>query len=462
MTGVQLDPRDAMNLYASTDQVMASIVTACVVDTGSMNSEDMVEWFRRRTDGQPNFRRRLCRVPGDLDCPYWVDDADFDVRNHIEVRSFSGRPGWDAVAGEIARQLDTGLDMSRPPWGVQLITGVSEIPGVPDGATVAIVKMHHAAVDGVGMAELLCALLGDAPAAVAENTAGAVPEGARRVTRALVRLPLNIGRLISAGAASLAASRMLKGEVARGEIRLCDGNRPRTRFNTAVTPDTVVEVVDFDLGAVRELKSSVDGATVNDVVMTVIAGALAEYLAAAGEVPPASLAATVPFSTRGIRESNSANQLSMSRIDLCTHEPAPIARLNGIRASTRDAKQRQRSAATERAGKLEHAIPPWLVRTLIAVSPPPPAPSSGKPVSANTTISNVPFGPANLSMFGAPVVNMFMLSPVLPGFGLIHFVSSYGNRLTISVIVERSMMPDPADYAKLLRRSLDELVSATR
>src|ERR1700722_8642803 len=103
------------------------------------------------------FRQRMGRVPFGLDLPYWVEDPAFEIDDHVFEHHLDP-PGDDhALAEATAEVLATPLDLSRPPWAIHVIHGLS-------GGRVAVATaIHHSASDGVGMAELFAILHDPSP-----------------------------------------------------------------------------------------------------------------------------------------------------------------------------------------------------------------------------------------------------------------------------------------------------------
>ena len=95
--------------------------------------EDIVEAVRVSLPAAPSFRRRIVRVPLDLDYPYWVEDADFDLEFHMRHIALP-RPGnWEQFRAQVARLVSRPLDLTRPPWEMTVIDGVDEVEGLPRG-----------------------------------------------------------------------------------------------------------------------------------------------------------------------------------------------------------------------------------------------------------------------------------------------------------------------------------------
>ena len=125
-----------------------------------------------------SFREKLVRVPLDLDYPYWVKDDAFDLEFHVR-QSAAGQTGHArSNSSTLANRLmSLPLDMSRPLWEAWFVEGLDAIEGVPPGSFALLIKMHHAAVDGVSGMEMVTALLEDEATADRADAEGGVAAG---------------------------------------------------------------------------------------------------------------------------------------------------------------------------------------------------------------------------------------------------------------------------------------------
>jgi diacylglycerol O-acyltransferase / wax synthase len=105
----------------------------------------------------PPLRRRLVEVPFGIERPYWVDDPDFDLSFHVRELALPRLGSREQLAEQVARIAARPLDRRHPLWELYVVTGLED-----DGAAV-LVKVHHAAVDGVASVELISILLDRSP-----------------------------------------------------------------------------------------------------------------------------------------------------------------------------------------------------------------------------------------------------------------------------------------------------------
>jgi WS/DGAT/MGAT family acyltransferase len=344
------------------------------------------------------------------------------------------------------------------------------IEGLRDGRVALLTKIHHAAVDGMSGAEILSVLLDPSPEGravpPAEDVVGHPPPGELRMLarglaglprqplRALAAMPRTLPHLDSVptirhlpGVGTLARVTRRKGPVPTA---------PRTRFQGAITPHRRVAFGSLSLDDVKAIKNAA-GCTVNDVVMTVCAGALRDWLAERGELPADPLLTMVPVSVRTDDERGTfGNRISTMIVPLPTDEPDPVARLQRVHEAMRSAKERHRAMPATLLQDANHFIPPALfaraarVTSRVAVTQQLKAP-------LNLVISNVPGSPAPLYCAGATLEAHYPVSAIIDGVGLNITVLSYQDRLDFGVVADRDMLDDAWEIIERLRASLDEL-----
>ena len=100
---------------------------------GFVRFKDVIASFERRLGKLPLFRTRIVEVPGGLDRPYWVKDANFDVEFHLRHIALPEPGDWRQLCIQVARLHSRPLDMSRPLWEAYIIEGLDNIPNLPAG-----------------------------------------------------------------------------------------------------------------------------------------------------------------------------------------------------------------------------------------------------------------------------------------------------------------------------------------
>jgi WS/DGAT/MGAT family acyltransferase len=467
----QLAPNDAFMLYAEGPGSPNQIASLQIFDPseapgGTLTFERLVAYYQSRVHLGKAFRRRMVRVPFDLDDPWWVEDATFDIEYHLRHTALPAPGDWSQLCTLVARLHSHTLDLTRPPWETWLIEGLNDIPGVPAGSVAILVRVHHTAIDGVGGVELLSALFQltpDDPPPDVEDTwrPERVPSQWDLLARATInnatkplRFALGTARVLPK------AARVARG-LRRRDIQLPSLTVPTTRFNAKPSPHRVFDAVTFPLAEIKAIKTTVPGATVNDAVITICAGAMRTYLAELGELPEASLAAAVPMSLRGEDESgDEGNRVAQLFVDLHTNIEDPRARLEAVAETTRIAKGSQQALGAHALQQMSSVVPGALFGLALQAN----AQLGRRTNSAamlNTQISNIPGPPFPLYCAGAKLMKMYGLGPVIGGAALIHVIMSYCDLITFSFTSDRDIIPDPAVYAEALSSSFEELRAAT-
>lgn len=273
----RLSGLDATFLYLETPEQLMHVCATVVLDVGTMpggyDFEAMKAVIEERSRDVAVFRRKIKRVPLRLDHPVWVEDEHFAIDRHVHRMALPA-PGGDGELTELLGHLaGLPLDRSRPLWQMYVIEGYR------GDQVVVFAKMHHATVDGVSGANLLshlCSLEADAP-----PLAG----GDRRFPRRPTDLEL-VGRAALSAATKPVLLAKLLGPTSQLIGRTIDRARtgtamaapftaPRTAFNRTITGNRSVGYADMSLEDVKAVKRAT-GTTVNDVMLTVVGGALRE------------------------------------------------------------------------------------------------------------------------------------------------------------------------------------------
>jgi diacylglycerol O-acyltransferase / wax synthase len=459
----RLTGADATFLYMETANSYSEIAACIVVDastlpTGEALLAHAVEWLTPRLHLAPPLRRKLVRVPLELDHPLWVEDPDFDLEYHVRHAAVPAPGTMQQVADLIGRLLSRPLDHSRPLWELYLIEGVEQ-----DQAALFL-KTHHAAVDGVAGFELITSLVDLA----ADSPAPPPPDEPWRPDRIPGDLELVAGasaNLVRQPWRGLKAVRRLARSMQRAQTHHGDAmaalgryGAPPTRFNESIGPHRRVRFFDLRLDDVKAVKRN-RGTTLNDVVLATVGGALRHYLDRHGELPPEPLVAFVPVSGRtdgGIE----GNQTSMVHVELATDEPDAGARLKRIAAASQVAKARHADLGpsafvdlTEFGGPAMAAAAMRFMDTFRI--------AERTRFGGNVVVSNIPGPPIQLYTAGAAVHRLYPMGPVVEGSALNITLLSYLDVLSFAVVVDRELVPDLDDLVADLRASFDELAAAT-
>ena len=467
----QLSGMDASFVYFETPTSPMHVAGLSIYDPstapgGAVTFKGILDNVERRLHLSRVFRQKMVRVPMDLDHPYWVEDEDFDLEFHVRHIALP-RPGdWRQLCIQVARLHSRGLDLNRPLWELYVIEGLDNVEGVPAGSFALFQKTHHAAVDGVSGMEIMSAINDLVPEAEPPAPDGdwhpeADPDPWTLLGRAGLNnalKPLHYARVL--GRTMPGLGRMQR-QLQRNELQAPASSAPRTRFNGNISAHRVVGSQELDLAAMKALKNTVPGVTVNDGVLATVGGALRRYLEAKGELPGESMIAMAPISVRSEEQKKAAgNQVSVMNVLLGTDIEDPRKRLEAVRESTHQQKAFSSALGAHTLSEYSQFLPGGLAALGARAASRMEMANVGNP-TFNTVVTNVPGPQVPLYFAGARLVNLVGVGPVNDGMGLIHPITSYCGILTIAFTACREMLPDPAFYAECIQESFDELAAAT-
>ena len=433
---------------------------------GKVRFKEILSAFDNNLHKSAIFRRKLAGRSMGFDTPYWIEDAHFDLEFHVRHIALPKPGDWRQLCILLARLHARGLDMRRPLWEAYVIEGLNGVEGLPPNSFAIMLKVHHAAIDGVSAAEIITAIHSDSPE-IEPATPGEPdhwqgerePSPLQVWSRAYlnnlkrpVKLLETVGELVPN---AIRANRTAAERHPQDKPPL-----ENTRFNARISTFRVTDSIVLDLAAVKAIKSSVQGTTVNDVIVSVVGGGLRKYLQAKDELPTGSLVCGAPINVRAERNSESiGNQVGMMTIDMATDTEDPLERLRKVSHSAEDSKVYSSTIGASTMMDISRGLWPQFlgmgmrVATLAAVT-------SDISLPLHTVVSNVPGPQAPLYLAGAKVHMMTGIGPVMDMMGLFHGVISGAGRITITFVSCRELLPDPGFYRECLQGAYEELEAA--
>lgn len=490
----QLSGTDTMFLQFERGNNFTHVASLALYDQstapgGGVRFKDVLQFFAARVAQFPQFRRRLVRLAVAVDRPYWVEDAGFDVEFHVRHIALPHPGDWRQLCIQVARLHSRPLDRSKPLWEAYVIEGLQNVPGLPPNSFALYTKMHHSIIDGESGSELLKALHSLSPepldlgAEVEEKFAAdreptAVELYSRAVLNGVERLPAfarftagAVRRLAALGAEAVAKRQAGGGDDAGegegGQPRpletaktLLSGDTsplvsklyPKTRFSGDVSAHRVFEAVGLPLDQFKVIRQRVPGATVNDIFLCVVGGAMRSYLSAKGELPEQSMVAMVPMTLRGKEKGGDrGNQVGFTAMTVHTDVADPLERLKNIAEGAQTSKRVTDAIGKEFARDLIESLPTLLADAVMR---------NVRLPGVGLICSNVRGPDVPLYMAGARLVSYVPISIAIDGMGLNVTGWSYAGTMQICAVSCRDMLPDPAYFADCMRSAFQELREA--
>ena len=265
------------------------MVTGMLVFEAPLDHHRVRSLLHKRLLSFDRFRQRVVEARFGIGPPRWVDDDHFDLDAHLH-RVALPAPGGKAELEELVGDLmSTPLDLRKPLWQIHLVTGYQ-------GGSVFLARLHHCIADGIALIQLLLSL-----------TDGSPRSG--RAAQARPLRPSDSARAPLGALASVLANPLRLLELAQAGFNVAD-----TLQRLALLPPDPRTVLKGKLGVSKraawsdvvsleaiKAAGARHGATVNDILIVAVAGALRAYLAERGEsVDQLEIRAAVPVNLRPV------------------------------------------------------------------------------------------------------------------------------------------------------------------
>jgi len=422
---------------------------------------DYLEYVRGRLHLVPRYRQKLATPPLETGRPLWVDDPNFNLDYHVRHTALPS-PGTEEQLFLLASRIDSQpLDRSKPLWESWLVEGLE------DGRFALIFKNHHALVDGVSGVDLATVLFDLSPepstaiAGLEPWQPRPEPSPAELVlagVRGAVTTTVEIVTRAMAAATRPGTSLGLLRDAAEGigEIVWAGLNpAPETPLNVEIGPHRRYAVVRQRLADYKEIKDSLGG-TVNDVVLAVVSGALADWLHARGvRTEGLELRALVPVSVRAdLRDGSLGNQLTAMRAPLPVYIDDPLARLRFVKKAMDDLKGSKQAVGAATLTAVNSLAPPTIL-----------AQASRLNFSTrlfNLIVTNIPGPQVPLYVLGRKLDDVFPLAFLPKDHALAVAIMSYNGAIDYGLLGDYDALPDIDLIADGIAAALEELLRAAR
>ena len=408
------------------------VVEGLMVVDGELDRDTYVRLLRERVlDRFPRFRQRAAHAWLPWPGQWWQDDPDFDLDRHVqEVRIPA--PGDDAALEDhVASRLSRALDRQHPPWEVHLIQGYA-------GGTVIYTRLHHALADGTALFRVVLALADEEPAEAPDGEPDSDGPGLLHAARSAIRALPGTGRLLKT---PMVAEHLLLARRPASPLSLPPHHSKRAVW----TPSIDVA----DLAGLRHAT----GATVTDIVMSALAGALRRWLLAHGTDPMVdNLPTMVPVDLRGsaaLRAEDLGNQFALVLLDLPVGIDNALGRLDETAARMRAIKASPEAWLTY--GMLEGM---GLMHPRLRVHA---TNFFARKATGVTTSVRGPDQPLHLA--GLPVTRLWAWAPMSADQSLSTSIVGYAGRVHVGFKVDAATVPDPHELVAGLQAELAELTA---
>ena len=413
---------------------------------------------RRMVDRYPRFRQRVVESRLPLRAPKWEDDPDFALEHHMHHFALPA-PGDRAALQELVSDMMMGpLDRNRPLWHFYLIDGFGE------GAAI-ILRMHHCIADGIALARVMLSLTDSEPEeGIGPGEDERAPSSSRGpladAAYSAIRLAAGAGRagsVVLRQGAQVATSPSHAVSLA-GAI----GRDAGTLVRLLLTPADAATAIKGDPGisrrvawsralslpTIKEIAHS-HNATVNDVLLAAMSGALRHYLQDRGS-EVAEIQAMVPFNLRPLDKPvprQLGNKFGLVFLPLPVGTSGSYRRLVEVHRRMQEIKDSRDGAVSYGLLSVTGMVPEAVERRIVDLF-------SAK---GTAVLTNVPGPREPVYLAGTPVRAVLVWAPTSGHIGMSVSIFSYRGEVTIGLMVDAALIPDPDQIVTQLERELEAL-----
>src|SRR5271166_3949416 len=384
------------------------------------------------------YRRYRQKVEFARGGPYWVDDPHFDLAHHMRRVRLPGRGGKEALerfAGDLASEP---FDFNHPLWTIHIVEKY-------EGGAAVVLRWHHAMADGAALIGVTMALV-DGP--VGESRRAAPPdedEGWLQTLMAPVVAAVNAGTQATStlGAALDLARHPLRavdylrdGAGVAGELAymLSMKSDSATRFKGKPTGSKRVAWCEpLKLPVVKAVSRAL-GCTINDMLLSCVAGAMRGYLADKGDrTQGVEVGALVPIDLREPGDVSLGNRFGVLTVFLPVGIEHPLERLMTVRQRMLELKTSYEPATTlglfAALGYLPKTVQDRLLDLL-----------AGR---ATAVMTNVPGPTEPLKIAGSILKQSLFWVPQTGDVGMGVSIFSYAGQVQFGLTTDAALTPDP-------------------
>jgi len=440
------------------DPTNLMMVTGVALLDGPIDVERCYKTFESRLLSFDRFRMRVTDHRDALNAPRWEPDPYFSLRSHIHRVALPSPGDMTALQEFLGDLASTPLDRTKPLWQVHLVENVL-------GGSAIVMRFHHCIGDGTAMNTVMHRLMDTTPDAPIErptphsnhdHTLGPLLEPLVSTIEGTIKLAddlvhegmeflrhpehlLDLPAQAASGALALSRVLLLPPETKtpfKGPL----GVQKRIAWSAPVRLDQVKQI------------GKIAGAKVNDVLLAAVAGALRAYLIGRNfKVDGLEIRAVIPVDLRPpSRAHDLGNEFGLVFLSLPLGTPGPVMRLAEV-------KQRMEALKRSPEAYVFYGLLNFFGRT--------PAQVEEQAVNlfgskATAVMTNVRGPTEQLYLAGNRIKNIMFWVPQSGRLGMGISIMSYCGQVTLGVITDAGLVPDPQTITEAFEREFHELYDA--
>ena len=457
----RLTPLDASFLYLERPAMHMHVAGLSVFDPstrpgGRVRFEDVESVIASRIHMIPRFRQKVRIVPFHLNLPVWVDDPTFDLDFHLRRVALPSPGGRRELAEFTQRVLSRRLDRTKPLWELYVIESLEA------GHFATLMKVHHSMVDGISGVHLVAALWDLTPEPPRLHAAPAWHPEPEPSDGDLIRVALDEGWTHPMRAFMDAAefarqqpavAALSVGSVLSGVRSILDlGARPTSPLDVRIGPNRRFAMAEAPVQRFKDVKNALGG-TVNDIVLTAVAGALHRWFRSRREpTKDRTLRVMVPVSVRIPGDARLGNRVAPAFVDVPIGAMGPKRRLAEIRKGTQHLKDSMMAMGADAIISLGAYAPGGLLAAA--------ARAASRGPWFNLVVSNIPGPQQPMYLAGARLVASYPSMPLGENSALSVACTSLAGTMAFGLTGDWDSMHDLDVLALALEESMAELTKA--
>jgi WS/DGAT/MGAT family acyltransferase len=449
----RLSGLDTSFLHMERDGAHMHVASTAIFEGPAPTHAEYRDHIASRLHLVPRFRQKLRFVPLGQGRPVWVDDPHLNLDYHVRQTALPAPGSEEQLRNLAARIFSQQLDRDKPLWELWLVEGLR------DDRFAVIGKSHHALVDGVSGVDITTVLYDldpepkGPPSPPPPWLARPEPTGMHLLSDA-VRERLTSPKEIARGVrhAFRGPRQVARGIGATTKMLGAGMSAPSTPFNVEIGPHRRFAITQTDLADLKRVKDA-HGGTVNDVILSMVSGAIGRYLRARGhDTAGLELRALVPVSVREAEEHGAlGNRITAMMAPLPVWCEDPVERLHVVSEAMGDLKGSGQAVGAEILTRLTDFAPTTIASQAARLQP--------AQRFFNLVVTNVPGPQFPLYVLGRKMESIFPMVPLARRQALCVGIMSYNGQVNFGLIGDYDAMGDLDSFALDLEAATAEAIA---
>lgn len=466
---LQLSELDASFLYLETERTPLHVGGIYIFRRpDSSDSLDYVRFYNiieSILGNEPFFRKRLVEYPLNLDLPFWTDDPEFKLDNHISHIALDQQS--NSLFQLASDFFSIPLDRTQPLWQAHFVEHLEndQEHAFSSKHFALLIKTHITAIDAISGEDILSQLLHVSPEEreIDDNRKEwkpkPLPDTGSWIGAAynnVFNIPSKL-KLLAKETASSAFYSVLYEKLESLNLPASLMKVAKTPINQKITAKRQIESIEIPLSEIRSIKHQLSGVTTNDVMMGICAEALSNYLKGMAARPKQDLIALAPISVRSTSlDIKSGNKLAATLFSLASSESDPIKRIRLINEAATSSRSYDEAIA---ASHLTELVPSCTAGLSARVYSEFLLAQKYKPMF-NLPIINIPGPQFPLYFEEAELEKFISTTPLFDGIGLALMIVSYNGQYSITCTYNPDTMPLKKSFKYYLDDALETILNS--